>query len=724
MRGNRGPSDVGGAPAPRPVSFGALIRRRLAGAGVVTLLMALLLPIASAPSLACPSDDPRGAPPKFEVPPVEEIFEPPQVPDDEYEYDYGPESAAEPKRADSADADAPADAPAPDDAEVSAVEYVLLSEDECPRDRPSISFPVEQPQAPEEPEPNPDPEPEPPVDPEPEPEPQPSEEPPVEPTVPPLTPEPEPKPDPKPDPEPDPDPDPEPEPDPEPQPDPDPKQDPVNPPAEDGGPRAIGTPDSVVAAASTPTPEPTPADEPTTAPTDEPTAEPTYEAAPVEPTEEPTEASAAPPPPVSDDTGETGAARSSFTRSLPLPSLDLLNLELMGQNLLIAMAFILLLLCSAEIFNGTLQENYDEVMGIFAFLKLKRGGSGPTGTLQGSMPLDSLGKGGASGPNMPLDSLGKGGASSPNMPLDSLGNGAPQSMPLDSLGQGAAPTMPLESLGKGGAGTVPVDSLQGRSGLLGKLRVPTVRTLGLLAFITAGSAIGGLLDPGFGFNRTSFALIVGIGLGLAAITAVYFVAYRVYMWRRYGEKVRVQTIPAGLVVALLCVGLSRLMEFEPGYLYGIIAGIAVQREISAREEGGAVALTAIGILVISIAAWFAWLPVATAAEAPNPTFGVLVADAALASIFIAGVEILAFSLLPMRFLDGTKLKAYNRFLWILLMSVGMFMFVHVIMHPAAGFVATGSMALVLALLLGFLALSIAFWAYFRFRTPRSTLPAG
>jgi hypothetical protein len=164
--------------------------------------------------------------------------------------------------------------------------------------------------------------------------------------------------------------------------------------------------------------------------------------------------------------------------------------------------------------------------------------------------------------------------------------------------------------------------------------------------------------------------------------------------------------------------ISRLTGFQPGYLYGLLIGLAFAHELSAVEEGRATAAAA-GVMLV--AAGVAWLALG-AMPAGDASFGATVLRTALAAITVAGLEGVVFGLLPFRFLPGEPLYGWNRVLWGLLLGVGAFAFLHILVNPASGYLADTSrtpLLTVVALLLGFSIVSVAFWAWFRFRAPPS-----
>ncbi|MEA2588356.1 MAG: hypothetical protein QOH66_1283, partial [Actinomycetota bacterium] len=104
---------------------------------------------------------------------------------------------------------------------------------------------------------------------------------------------------------------------------------------------------------------------------------------------------------------------------------------------------------------------------------------------------------------------------------------------------------------------------------------------------------------------------------------------------------------------------------------------------------------------------------------------VVAADACLAAIFVAGLTTLVFSLIPLRFLEGTKVTRWSRKAWVALFAAGLFAFVHILLQqPSSGYVGhtqSNQKWVVIALFVGFGLFSVAFWAYFRFRPARTDL---
>jgi Calx-beta domain len=243
--------------------------------------------------------------------------------------------------------------------------------------------------------------------------------------------------------------------------------------------------------------------------------------------------------------------------------------------------------------------------------------------------------------------------------------------------------------------------------------------LTLAGFASAGAILYSQLSPDFGLNRASLSLLLGMFVTLVLVSLVYDQARAWYLGRRFGVGSRLRAQLTGLVVGMVLVLFSRLAGFLPGYVYGVFTALVFTRGApDERQDGEGLTVASWVLLALGVVAWFVWSPVRDAAGEDGAAFGLLVLDAALASLWVAAVAAIVFGLAPIRFFYGEQVKAWNRPAWWALYGLGMLVFVHAVMDPDRGFYGKAdeaSLTSILALFVAFGAFSTLFWAYFRYR---------
>lgn len=245
--------------------------------------------------------------------------------------------------------------------------------------------------------------------------------------------------------------------------------------------------------------------------------------------------------------------------------------------------------------------------------------------------------------------------------------------------------------------------------------------LKFLVLIVAGGVVYSLLSPGFGLNSSTLALVVGMTVALLVMSVVFSLPADLFIHARFREWGRLNILPGSIVVALVCVGLSRLLHFQPGYLYGVLAGLAFRSSLDTNAVGQVTAGNWILGLVVSVLAWVARVPVSSAASKPHASVWLYGLESCLVAIFLIGIESLVVAMLPMRFLDGRKVMGWSRVLWAVLLALGLFAVIEVLLTPGSGYVGQSTAGVrwsvaVLYLLFGLF--SFSFWAYFRYRPAR------
>jgi hypothetical protein len=249
-----------------------------------------------------------------------------------------------------------------------------------------------------------------------------------------------------------------------------------------------------------------------------------------------------------------------------------------------------------------------------------------------------------------------------------------------------------------------------------------------IVVLVVGSLLAALLDPGFGANTRTVALALGAAFAIVVCTSGGGLAVAFFR-RLRGHPVQwgVRALPGALAVTAIGVLVSRVTNFEPGYLYGIIIGIAFSQDLPRREEGQAVAASATAALAISVGAWLLWnlIEGTTNGRSGSSGFGISFLEDFLTSVFVTGLVGVVFGLVPLRFLPGAKLVGWHWAPWALAFCGSLFVLLEVLVRPQTShWYRSPPFWTTLGLFVSFGVASLVFWAYFRVRTEVATAPAG
>ncbi len=394
-------------------------------------------------------------------------------------------------------------------------------------------------------------------------------------------------------------------------------------------------------------------------------------------------------------TGRTPVT-TSFTQSVPDPTQINLDPIVVAQTVAITAGVILLVPFPSALFNSTLEDNYDEVMaGVnrisrrlrawwLAFIAWLR-----TAIARRRQPTTATDSSTSDHPfGGPLP-----GTSPPGPELTSR---------LTAMVESSVPGAPLATPNPSPAQTA-----------RDVWRTP----LGIVGFVALSALLYAFLDPTFGLSLPSVATFLGLAIGLLVILVAYGTPLIVFS-RNHHIGITIRALPATLVVAFICVLVSRLSDFQPGYLYGLIVGFFFAHTVTHTTEGKAEAAAAGSSLIAALIAWI--LLAFLRGDGSTDAFTNALLQAATVTVVVAGLENAVFAMLPLRFMPGGAVYHWNRVVWVVLIGLGIFGFAEVLLNPGsgAGYLAdtTRTSFFTLVLMLGGFGLaSVLFWAWFRFR---------
>jgi hypothetical protein len=244
--------------------------------------------------------------------------------------------------------------------------------------------------------------------------------------------------------------------------------------------------------------------------------------------------------------------------------------------------------------------------------------------------------------------------------------------------------------------------------------------VGLALVAIAGACEYGFVEPSFGLDSSSLALVTGIATAFLILSIVTKLLKLIYLRSVHHATGSLTLFPAFALIGLACVVVSRSVGLQPGLILGTLAGFTIAAKLRKEQIGRAAALSAATLAVIAVIAWVARSPL-VAAAGPDGAFLPSALDVMLTAIVVTAAQTLAFGMLPLSFLDGAALFAWSKIVWGVFAVLGAFAFVHVLLHPASGAGSfTGRVTYLAILLAIYFVVAISFWAIFRFRANRAT----
>ncbi|MGE3794196.1 MAG: FGLLP motif-containing membrane protein [Dehalococcoidia bacterium] len=245
--------------------------------------------------------------------------------------------------------------------------------------------------------------------------------------------------------------------------------------------------------------------------------------------------------------------------------------------------------------------------------------------------------------------------------------------------------------------------------------------LGLILLAVAAVYSG--LDPEFGWNAATAALVISLTVGVGLLTFIYEGA-QVLFGARAGARSSLQLQPLGIVIAALSVIITRLTDVHPGIVLGVIAGAAVGSH-DTRLQGRIVTAAMLGVLGLSLGSLLAIGPLQSLATGHPGDWWAVIPETVAVTLFVGGIEGLLFSLLPLKFMEGRRVWDWNRAVWLALGVAVSFLFFHVVLNRTDAYTSvveeTGVRAL-FAVCVGSIVLASGFWLACRQWLPRSGEP--
>lgn len=226
--------------------------------------------------------------------------------------------------------------------------------------------------------------------------------------------------------------------------------------------------------------------------------------------------------------------------------------------------------------------------------------------------------------------------------------------------------------------------------------------------VVAASILSGFVDPEFGLNPGSLRMFLSFAatflveglLGLALIALIL---------RCRGETVGLHLRYGSLLVIVAVVVLSRVTEFQPGVVFGLIIALSYASTGSLRREAALTGAEAGYVLVLGIGSWLTYSVLSERGGASPGPLDVFVIETA-AGLAIGCLAALPLVLLPWSGLPGGTLYAFSRRLWVASYLVASLTFVVVVIpFPESWQAVETSLIAWIALYLVYAAVAVFVW---------------
>lgn len=206
-----------------------------------------------------------------------------------------------------------------------------------------------------------------------------------------------------------------------------------------------------------------------------------------------------------------------------------------------------------------------------------------------------------------------------------------------------------------------------------------------IGVLMIGAVLGAMLSPSFGVNMATAVAFASTLAAFALGTLISWYVTRTFRKIRGYRLVSYRkALPLGLGIAALCVVISRISSFEPGYLYGIVVGVAFAETMNERHNAHLTAIASVATMAVALISWILWIPVNHIALEHAGFIPLAVLDNVLGSLFIGGLVGTTIGLLPLVLLPGRTLMNWRKDAWAVLFFIALFLLIEVELRPDSG----------------------------------------
>jgi hypothetical protein len=237
------------------------------------------------------------------------------------------------------------------------------------------------------------------------------------------------------------------------------------------------------------------------------------------------------------------------------------------------------------------------------------------------------------------------------------------------------------------------------------------------------------LDPYFAEAWKGIILFISLAIGIIVATYGYDGIQVLISRRLFRVPSIIGMYPLAIPIAVICVLVSRSINFHPGLIYGFVGSyiaLTLPNDLTDKRDekrNAMLVLSGTGVVfIICVLAFFARSPLQNHAVGSWEN----IADSILAATIAIGLEGLVFLFVPLTFLDGHKVIKWNFWIWLstALLLTFLFWWIIIVQNHDLKLAAIQMGAVSMYILMGLsLAISLGIWSFFKVRNRHPAIEA-
>jgi hypothetical protein len=184
--------------------------------------------------------------------------------------------------------------------------------------------------------------------------------------------------------------------------------------------------------------------------------------------------------------------------------------------------------------------------------------------------------------------------------------------------------------------------------------------------------------------------------------------------KKFGTVARFNTMHFELLFMVVGVLASRVTHSHPGFVIGLVMGVAYARHLRRRDEAELALVGAATLFGVGLISWFAFGALAAGEGHEEAGFWVELFREVFAAGTLESFVALVVGLLPMTFLEGRPIFEWSRKVWAGVYVVSIVAFLTLVVPISGDFHETrGNFFLILSALVAFTLVAMSIWFAFR-----------